>query len=237
MKRTLGVAALLGLVLAGCKPARDVSLVQDVTAAPQPGKVDPDATPASDPATGGTFAFADDSSGKILAKILPPPDPARVSPEPKAAPKPRKGLAALEQPEAALPAANPALPGPQQFKRSPLRPRPLSDAAPLDYFYDNPTVPQRPELPPAVLVQQSGRDVNEPIPLPPQTKQLSDRASLDDPTAEFSGQRVVNHQPAMRSTPVPFVRMNLPEPFEHRVVAKPLDGEPPIVAPVPMPPK
>jgi hypothetical protein len=228
---------MLGLVVAGCKPARKVSLAPGVIAAPQPAKVDSDPSLIPDPALSGTFAFAEDSGGKILAKILPPPDPARASPEPKTTPKPRKGLSALEQPDANLPSVNHDIPGPAQPKRPPLRPRLLSDAAPLDHYQADPIVPARPELPSTTLVRQPGRDVNEPIPLPAQAKQLPDRASVEDPTAEFSGQRVVNHQPAMRSTPVPFVRMNLPEPFEHRVVVRVAEEEPPIVAPVPRPPK
>ena len=118
-----------------------------------------------------------------------------------------------------------------------MRPRALADAAPLTYLHDDPVVPQRPELPPTVLVRQASRNANEPVALPPHAKPLADRAPLDDPTAEFSAQWVVAHQPAMRSTPVPFTRINLPDPFEHRSAAKPLDVEPPVVAPVPALPK
>jgi hypothetical protein len=240
MKRNLTIAALACLALSACgKPARNVSFEREVVAGPQPAvvKADPDSSAAPDPDPGGTFAFAEDGGGKILAKILPPAEPARLPPDAKTGPKPRTGLAVLERPELPPKVLNPAIPGVSQAKRSPLRPHPPLESAPLADFRDDLIVPQRPELPRTELVRQLTRDVTEPALLPQLAKPLADRAVLDDPTAEFSGQRVVAHQPPMRETPTPFVRINLPEPFEHRAATKPLDSEPPVVSPVPAPPK
>jgi len=236
MKRSLIVVAVVCLGLAACGRSRSVSLEEKAAAAAQPPVVvKADSTPEPEP--GGTFVFADDGGGKALAKILPPRGTAPLPPDPKKGPKPRKGLAALENPAPPLAAPPSAIPGIGQPKRTPLWPRQVPDAAPLAYLHTDPVVPQRPELPTVVLVRQPSRDVNEPLALAPQAKPAADRASLDDPTTEFSAQRVVAHRPEMRSTPVPFTRMNLPEPFEHRAVTKPLDTEPPVVAPVPALPK
>jgi hypothetical protein len=240
MKRNLVIVAAVCACLAACRPSRTVSFEQDVAAAPQSvvvAKADTAPAPDPDPDPAGTFAFPDDSGGKIFAKILPPPEPGRLPPERKTGPKPRKGLAALEQPEPPLAAPAATIPGVAQPKRSPLRPRPLPDAAPLAFLHDDPAVPQRPELPPAVLVRQRARDVNELLALAPQVKPVADRAPLDDPTAEFSTQRAAADQPAMRSTPVPFTRVNLPDPFENRAATKVVVTEPPVVAPVPALPK
>lgn len=234
MKRSLVVAAVC-LALTSCRPSRSVSFEESAAAAQPVVVVKADATPEPEP--GGTFAFADDGGGKALAKILPPRPPARLPPDPRTGPKPRNGLAALEQPEASLAKPAATIPGLGQPKRSPLLPRSVPDAAPLAYLQTDPVAPQRPDLPQTVPVRQRARDVNEPLALPSQAKPVADRAPLDDPTAEFSAQRVVAHRPAMRSTPVPFTRMNLPEPFEHRALTKPLDTEPPVVAPVPSLPK
>ncbi len=70
-----------------------------------------------------------------------------------------------------------------------------------------------------------------------QSKAVVDRASLDDPTSDFSNERVVAEAVRMRSIPAPFQRYNLPEPFEHRAAPGSPPSEPPVVAPVPAPPK
>ena len=59
-------------------------------------------------------------------------------------------------------------------------------------------------------------DVNQPVPLPVLARPAPDRAPLDDPTADASWTAAVAAAPPVRTAPVPFLRLNLPDPFELR---------------------
>jgi hypothetical protein len=239
MNRLIPVGLLSVLVIVGCARSPGVVVVEGdsvAAAQPQPAKPDEPTQPVNAD-VGGTFMFADDAAGQLLAKTLTPAEPVRLAADPKAKPQPRAGLAALESPDLPLAGPNVALPTVPIATRSPLWPRALADAAPLEFFRADPEVPQRPELPPAVLVRRPAPDVNQPVDLAVQAKQASDRASLDDPTAEFSGERAVANPVRMRTAPAPFQRYDLPEPFERRGTSRLPPTEPPVVAPVPAPPK
>jgi hypothetical protein len=196
-----------------------------------------EAPPPIAPAVSGTFAFANDSGGKILGRLLPPTVPAQLPATPAAAPKPRRGLLGLERPEVPTAAPPTTLPAAPPAKQPPLRPRPLPDNAPLLDMLLEAATPQRLELPAGERVRTPARDVNLPVELPTQARYQADRAPLEDPTAELSVEKANGRALPVRSTPAPFVRVNLPEPFEHRAAVKATTPEPPVVAPVPMTPK
>jgi hypothetical protein len=59
-------------------------------------------------------------------------------------------------------------------------------------------------------------DVNQPVPLPPLALQVVERPGQEDPTAEYSQAAVRATPPPVRTTPAPFQRLTLPDPFEHR---------------------
>jgi hypothetical protein len=60
-------------------------------------------------------------------------------------------------------------------------------------------------------------DVNRAPPLAPLTPQPTpDRASLDDATADASSAAAVAAPLPQRLRPAPFLKMNLPDPFENR---------------------
>jgi hypothetical protein len=231
MKRVLYFLMLASLAVApSCQRARQMRLEAEAAAA------QPDAESAM-PDSAATFNFADDAVGKQLAKTLPPQQALRLPPTGPSEPKPRAGSPVVERPELALPAPKPGLPVRPAKVQSRLRPHLVGENLPLSDFRADPQLPQRPEMPPEEMIQLTAPDANLPAALPPHGKQVADRAPLDDPTSEFSAERAVAHPTPLRTTPMPFMRINLPEPFEHRSPAKPLDREPPLVAPVPAPPK
>jgi hypothetical protein len=67
-----------------------------------------------------------------------------------------------------------------------------------------------------------GRDPSKPAELPLlSSKPVPDRASLADPTVEFTARSVISIVLPLRADPAGFVRINLPDPFEHAAAAKP----------------
>ena len=137
MKYLLVPAGLLGLAtLLGCAKSSRVAIESDALVAAQPqAELDAKSEPAPPVVTeAGTFSFAEDAAGKLLAKTLIPAEPRHLPPDPVAKPRAWAGLAAVERPE--LPLAQPALPLPSIpfAKRPPLRPQGLADSMPLDFF-------------------------------------------------------------------------------------------------------
>jgi hypothetical protein len=197
-----------------------------------------EAAPAEEPPPPpATFEFADDTGGKILSRILPPNEPAKMPADAKTGPLARTRPGALERPD--VPANPPvkALPKLPPAARSSLRPHLPAEKDPLAGGGAEIDVPRRPELPESGLIRTPSRDVNLPIDLPIQSRYTADRAPLDDATAEFSLEQAVRRPQPLRETPAPFVRINLPEPFENRASVKTAVPEPGVAAPTPMPPK
>ncbi len=74
-------------------------------------------------------------------------------------------------------------------------------------------------------VRVPSEDVNQPPPLPILTPQPTpDRASLDDPTADISGDAALAAPMPQRTKAAPYVRITLPDPFDNR---RPLIPPPP----------
>ena len=72
------------------------------------------------------------------------------------------------------------------------------------------------KLPAGPKIGWPSQDVNQPIPLPILARQVTDRASLDDPSGEASLVAALAPTVPDRTTPAPFLKLNLPDPFEHR---------------------
>jgi hypothetical protein len=155
--------------------------------------------------------------------------------ERKTAPRLRASSAA-DRADIPLPPAVVPLPRLPTFKAPPLRPHGLAESTPLEFFAGDVDLPGRPDLPPAILLAQRTPERREP-PLPMLSKPVSDRASLEVPTVDFSIGRAVAEPVRMRSTRAPFQRYDLPEIVEHRAESTLPATEPPVVAPVPAPPK
>ena len=65
------------------------------------------------------------------------------------------------------------------------------------------------------LLRLPSVNVEQPIPVPILAKPQRDRASLADPTLEVSVAAALTPLTPRRAGPVPFVPINLPDPFEH----------------------
>ena len=82
-------------------------------------------------------------------------------------------------------------------------------------------------------------DVAEPVALPRLTNRPVDATLVEDPTAAASTSAALSAAPPQRVNPAPYLRLTLPDPFEHRdVVRLPRpnnDHQPPAPAPIQLP--
>jgi hypothetical protein len=222
-KLLAGLAAV-GLTSCGQSSAPpEVAVVPAVAAAekPQPAVgVEPAAK--NDPVPdGGTFPFPDDTGGKALAKTLTPAAPPPLPAIAPAVPKERKLPAYLNAPTPPLSDAASSVPRLGFAPIKEVRPVPLSDRVPLDLGGVAPNLPDRPEIATGPLTRTEGRDVSRPAELPILSpRPVPDRAPLADPTAEFTAASVVSPSLPLRTEPAGFVRINLPDPFEHAGAAR-----------------
>ncbi len=81
-------------------------------------------------------------------------------------------------------------------------------------------VPNRIEFPIVVFSTLPAADVKQPVLLPILARRSVDRASLEDPAADFTAQSIVNNKLPLRSRPAPFVKVVLPDPFENAEAVK-----------------
>jgi hypothetical protein len=218
--RLLILVPLLGAIACG-KQAASVGSPQPVVAAePSDGDKIESAPKKESLTAGGSFKFTDDDAGKIFSKILVPLPPPPLSP-----------LATKAQSERILPAGiaepRPAtLPSSLVPVRIPLpsrvdaRPSPLPERVPADIAGLHSDRPERIELPVGGLTRLATPDVRQPVTVPILGRPVPDRASLDDPTAEFTASSVFNKNLPLRTTAAPFVKTNLPDPFENSEAAK-----------------
>lgn len=233
MRRILivGTAFAVGVVgVAGCgqsaPPAVAVApaVASETTGTadpPEPRKDGPSNTPVATKPD-GAFTFPDDSGGKALAGILTPTAPPIMPPPPPAGPRERKATDLLTGPYLPLPDSAGS---PPRLVIPPARePRPvaLPDRIPPELGGPLPQLPERSALVTGPLTRQDSRDVSKPIDLPILSAQpVPDRASLADPTAEFTARSVISPSLPLRTEPAGFLRINLPDPFEHAAAARP----------------
>jgi hypothetical protein len=92
----------------------------------------------------------------------------------------------------------------------------MDEPAPLFDQLTAPHLPEQPRLAVGPRVHLASPDVNAPIPLPLLGQQVQDRSSFDDPTLDASLALALALSPPLRITPAPFLRLLLPNPFEHR---------------------
>jgi len=186
----------------------------DKPAAPNPKE-------ETSPPTAGGFKFPEDDGGKLLSKLLQPP--ARTA---NGLTVPRSGRIehplppAIERPEAPAAgssAAPPRLPAPP---RTQAKPAPLPDRAPIEIGPRIVAVPERLVMPEGTLTKIEARDVKEPAAVPILARPTVTRASLDDPTEEFTALSILSDKLPLRSTTAPFVKVNLPDPAENVEAAK-----------------
>jgi len=158
---------------------------------------------------------AGEVTNKRLADLLAPRGGAGIVPsQPAAAPAPREpripALAQRKFPDAP--------PRPEFVSLKTIHPHMSQEPAPLLAYFAAPVVPVETVLPTTALVAIPELvDVNKPQPLPILSPTpTSDRPSLADATLEASVAVTMSKSIPSRATPVPFVAMNLPDPFENQ---------------------
>jgi hypothetical protein len=183
----------------------------------------PDKADAGKPADRGSgptaerFRFPDDRAGRLLAEMLLPHRQTPSGPAGDFTTPPRPaGLVAVEVPDWPLPPAQVETSRPRiEPPAREARPRLAGEAPPLEWARFSPRAPARQELPSAARVRLPSPDLSRPLPLPVLAQPLPDRAPVTDPTAEASRSAALAGKvpPAALA---PFLRLNLPDPFEHR---------------------
>jgi hypothetical protein len=142
----------------------------------------------------GQFRFPDDKAGRRLAELLPPQrQPLAVPPDYATRPERPTGPNAGGLPDLPLP--------PCLIELSPLHSRP--------------STPARPEMPTAARVRLPSPDLHRPAPLPVLAHPVPDRPMLTDPTAAASRAAALAGKVPPQTAPAPFLRLDLPDPFEH----------------------
>ena len=165
---------------------------------------------------GDGFRFPDDSGGELLGKLLTPP----VQPAPgedRIGPHRFARSSAIESPRLPLPPIRlEPVRLPVEKTSGLARPGPLAEGVPLVSYYGTPEPPEAPRLPAGAPVREPSVDVNRPVPLPLLGTETPDRAPLDDPTTEASLAAALAAPLPQRTTPAPFLRLGVPDPFENR---------------------
>jgi hypothetical protein len=165
----------------------------------------------------GTFAFPDDTGGKLLATLLPPSAPPLLPPAPPNAPRERALPGDLEAPSPTLGDPASALPLLGSPVAKAVLPNALPERVPHDLAPPTLQLPERTAWPTGPLTREPARDLTQPVDLPLLSMQpLPDRAPLADPTVEFTAQSVISATLPLRIDPTAFLRYVLPDPFEHR---------------------
>jgi hypothetical protein len=189
---------------------------------------------------GSAFSFPADEGGKLLAKELPPP---QHVPSPEVPTRPRllptfpRGF---ERPELPLPPSLSDMPRPPDTRTSVVKqPHQILDE-PFPTGLERLTPPETRVLPAGAGVRLPSLDATQPVPLPILAQLQIDRASLDDPTVAASLAAALSELAPVRANPAPFLRLTLPDPFEHRETVRvrvPLAEETTPVAAAPRLPK
>jgi hypothetical protein len=157
-----------------------------------------------------------------LSKVLPP-EAVHKPVEPRTEPRRPVAPATIEVPSLPLPPAPVAMPHlPAGKPTMTLVPRSSLPETPIASLPE----PHAQPLPPGELMRMPSVDVNRPIPLAILGMPSSDRAPVEDVTTDASNAAAVATTMPQRTQPAPFVKNNLPDPFEFR---RPIAVPPPLV--------
>lgn len=96
-----------------------------------------------------------------------------------------------------------------------VKPRPAPEGTPLVSYREQPKGPKDVELPTKPLIKLPSLDIHTPLPIPILAQPAKDRAPLSDPALEASLDATLKRITPTRERPVPFVPLNLPDPFEN----------------------
>jgi hypothetical protein len=206
------LVAVLALAVPGCGQ-RPIEL--EAEREPAPASTNQPQSPGEIVEETGS-GFPTDRGGALLAEVLSPSGKGRsnsaavMSPHRQLARDPEPPLSPLSLGDAPLP--HPALEKPLKLQR----PAEIPDGPPLVDRLASPPLPQKQPLPAGARLRVPSPDVNQPPPLPYLGQPKPDRAPLDDPTVDASLALALTLSPPLRMMPAPFIRLFLPNPFEHR---------------------
>ena len=178
------------------------------------------------------FPFPADRGGQLLADKLRPAN--QIPPLPSAQPlesKRRSGPAKVENPDTSLPpAVVPAPPSIPLTKTKTVRRTLVEGEPPLSRQRLDLANPAPVKLAAGPKAAWPSPDINQPISLPILARPVVDRASLDDPSGEASQTAALAGKVPDRTAPAPFLRLTLPDPFEHRNAVRLQTPPPPDIA-------
>jgi hypothetical protein len=206
---------------------------------PLPGAARAQPEPAQPEPSAPTFAFPPDLTGKALARMVAPDgahalaaEHTRATPKPRTVPRKVMDPDPLPRAHAELPPLLPARPGP-------LKPVPPEETVPVNFGTGAGDGPTKPVMPVAPVVTERARDVNLSPPAPVLGRPAPDRVSLDDPTSELGNAEVVAGLVKVPLAPSPFLKVDVPDPFELAEQVKPRvpPSSEPSAIPVPVNPQ
>lgn len=209
----LAVFAGLGAVGCGGKPPAEPTTVTPVLIGPsgsmaEPADTKPDPDKQTKPADPPP-SLPSDTGGKAVAKALrtPPPLPA----DPPAVKQPKPYSSAVDRGEFPLPSVPARAFTPTDPKASGTKP-----TAPAERNQPNDATAILPEGKatdrPLLKVPTPSNPGAADVPL--NAWRQGDRASLDDPTTDLAAMRVIETALPLATGVLPFVRVNIPDPFE-----------------------
>jgi hypothetical protein len=164
------------------------------------------------------FRFADDAEGRALAELLTPATVAK-SPDAEKRSKPLERTLPEYVADPSRMATLNSLPPARLLNppTGPVLPRTLPDRPPHDLGGLLLPSPGPIRLPDGALTRVEGSgELSRPAPLPVLGKPVPDRASLEDPTVDFTAKTVILETIPLRSEPDVNSKINLPDPFELR---------------------
>ncbi|HEV2946771.1 MAG TPA: hypothetical protein VGX70_05310 [Gemmataceae bacterium] len=229
-----GCLLLLGCLQAGCgKHSTGISPESEANAAESSEAVTSDQGAAVPSKSASEFPFPADKGGQLLADRLRPANQIPPLPEEKAtASKRLAGSAKLENPEVPLPKILTLhLPSLPLTKTKQIRPTLVEGEPPLSRERLDLPGPGPVKLAAGPKVAWPSPDINQPMPLPILARLVTDRASLDDPSGDASQAAALAAKVPDRTTPAPFLKLTIPDPFEHRNTVR-LRAAPAITFPI-----
>lgn len=112
------------------------------------------------------------------------------------------------------------------------------EGMPLAFDRSEPLPPTPIVMPEQPLARVPSIDLEQPLPVPALAQQVRDRTAITDPSLEASVAASLAPQTPMRTQPVPFAPINLPDPFELQTQIRPRlpvdeKTQPPAIFPLP----
>ncbi len=201
------------------KKARQVALD-----APSKKKDDPKSEEPKQ-AAAGDFVLPDDPGGRLVSRVLAPPDflPAVKGTKQPAKPAPR----AIENPVVPLPLQVASLPRwNENGPRHPLVPHMIAPEPLFGVEESFGALPQVVSFPALDRVKIVTPDVAIPASLPLMAQPVADKVTTIDPTLDASKAAVLSEPLPERTATVPYQKLGLPDPFENQDAGKLTTTEP-----------